>query len=250
VGAFSVALTGGIEPANVLINYAGIAPVVLGPGFSIQGIVLAPRAAVTVSGGSLTPELIAQSVLLAGGAETGYVSDDFNRPDGPVGSAWQDFAEEPMVISSGGVADPSGNSYGAGYWKASDFTADQYSEARIAADGGADVLAVLARASGSGVTDRRYYQVYWDSAGTLQLGFYANNATYPGGFYRDIGTPVTRAKAPGDVLRLEVDGAALRVLVNGVLETSAADSELVSGSPGLLVYGAAKFDSWRGGNLP
>jgi len=244
-------LTGGITPNNVLINYVGVLPVSLGPGSSVQGIVLAPRAAFGLNGVSLTPELIAQSISLGGGGtETGYVSDDFNRPDGPVGAGWQDFAEEAMAVSSNELVDPSGVSFAGGYWRTTSFTADHYSQAQIPPDNGADVQAVLVRASGDSTTNRQYYQVYWDSSGKLQAGFFADNATYPGGFYRDIGSPVTHAKNAGDVLRLEIDGSTLSVYVNGALQSSNADAELTSGSPGILVHGSAKFENWQGGNLP
>jgi hypothetical protein len=180
----------------------------------------------------------------------GNVSDNFNRADGLVGSNWQSVAEEAMTISNNEIADPSGTSYAGGYWAAGIFTSDQYSQAQIPSDSGIDYHILMVRGSGSDSTNRQYYQLYWDSTGKLQIGFYANNNSFPGGYYRDIGAPAFTPKNPGDILRFEAVGSTLRAYVNGVLQISTSDAVLSSGAPGIVVHGSARFDNWTGANLP
>ncbi len=237
----NIVLTGGITPENVLINYFGRYPVFLGAGSSLHGIVLAPHATV-VSAANVTPELIGRSIAFGGGTETGYVSDNFNRANGPVGPNWQDLCEDPMTVSSDELVDPSGSSFACGYWTANAFSADQFSQAQVPSDTGSDIDELLVRASGS-LTSRQWYQVSWDGSGNLQVGFFTNSGFTP------IATK-NQARNAGDVLRFEAVGSALNVYVNGVLVISTSDGTLTLGSPGILVFGNAKFDNWSGGNLP
>ena len=249
-----IILAGGITPNDVLINYVSPFPVLLGGGL-VQGVILAPKAAVAFGGGvNVTPELIAKTIVLGSSAETGFVGDDFTRANGPVGPNWQDLAEDAMFVSGNELvvdpADPADNPFAGGYWKANSFTPNQFSQARIAADSGSDVHELLLRASGDSITNRQWYQVYWDGSGKLQAGFFANNPSFPGSLYRDIGPAVFLQKNAGDILRFEVVGPTLNVYVNGALQISTSDAVLTSGSPGILVHGSAKFDNWSGGNLP
>jgi len=250
----------GISPQNVVINYLGTKPVKIGSGGSVlQAIVLAPHAAFNLNGGSASPEVIAQSIALGRVAETGYVQVAADSFDGSPAPNWTDFCESPLDFSGGFAVDPDGN-FSCGYRTAS-FANNQYSQAQIPQTAGG-LHQLIVRASGTDLYNRQYYQLYWSQGGILQFGFFAQNSTYPGKLYRDIGAPVlTAPPAPGDIFMFEVTGTTLNAYINGALLNSASVlgltdgsgnpvAPLTSGSPGFLLYSLASFSSWVGGNLP
>ena len=178
-------------------------------------------------------------------------ADNFNRSDSAdLGTDWTPiFGEAPYTIASG-LARPSNysNFNNAEVFTGKSWSADQYSECIIinphsGADSGAGI-GVVVRGSTS---ERTYYGFVCNA----NAGFGWQLFKWVAGSFTSISTGGT-AFASADVVRLEVIGTTLNVYRNGALFTTATDSSIVDGSPG-IVLAPFSFDSmnenWSGGSI-
>ncbi len=195
-------------------------------------------------------------------------TDDFERPE--LGPNWRIVFPTPPNDTQVQIVDDSDLGMGPGpqgfflvNWIGSTFQPDQYCEATISPD----------------VTDGWIYQVYvrWRESDAARYGFGYNGDPGQDTFgqwifkYDGVPSPQTRIiastpaatpPAPGDVLRLEVEGYTLRGYHNGNLVLEATDtdpSRIDAGEVGLAARWATGnmgtpnavkiWEDWAGGSL-
>lgn len=203
------------------------------------------------------------------GSPTEAVFDDFERAE--LGPSWRIWFPQPPDDVQVAIVDnsdlgllPGPQGFFVVTWMATTFAADQFSEATIPED----------------VTDGWIHQVVvrWRGADGARYGFgygsdpgqvdqyqtwYFKYDGVPGPETRWIATtPAAQEPAPGDTLRLEVEGFTLRGYFNDALVLEATDtdpSKIADGEPGMAARWAtgnqgteqpAKvWESWSGGDL-
>lgn len=183
-------------------------------------------------------------------------SDDFNRTDGAgLGANWGTPGGSNSLNIKGNRAVngvvatvPAANHYTGGLWTGLDFF-DQWSEATVK---------VMTNLSWVGVSVR---QVNTERTAYV---FGANPLDFGDG-NRRIWKEITAARtglateaiavAVDDVLRIEVEGTAIRGYVNGVLRLSTTDFSISFGFPGLYArknssaIDTPSLDDWSGGDF-
>src|SRR5216684_38561 len=168
--------------------------------------------------------------------------DNATRSNGVIGGNWT-IQQNSLNIVSNQFQGTSSNSSNTAFWNANPFSAIQFAQATVTAlNGTADFPGVTVLASGAS-TSANYYDCVENTttifiqrvvnAGTTNL----NSASSSG--------------AVGDLLRLEAaPGGALTCFKNGAVALTATDTQITSGSPGLLISGSiATEKNWSGGNL-
>jgi hypothetical protein len=193
------------------------------------------------------PEAVAGLQDMRYGTPNNSVRDDFNRPDGGLGSNWlvDPLWGTGMGIASNQVRSSAGGG-GAYYWNAGPLGSDQYSQVRITGDIGVWTgVSVRSNASPS----QGYWVAIKDDGAYLYS--YLN-----GEFYQLVheATPWST----GDVLRLEArtvatNTARLTVYRNGLVLFTHDDAAhfIANGQPGIGMYATAAMalDDWEGGTL-
>jgi Concanavalin A-like lectin/glucanases superfamily/Putative esterase len=193
------------------------------------------------------PEAVAGLQYMRYGTPDNSVRDDFNRPDGGLGSNWlvDPLWGTGMEISSNQVRSNSGGG-GAYYWNAGALGSDQYSQIKITGDIGVWTgVSVRSNASPS--------QGYWVAIKDDGAYLYSH---LNGEFYQLVheATPWST----GDVLRLEArtvatNTARLTVYRNGLVLFTHDDAAhfIPNGQPGIGMYATAAMalDDWEGGTL-
>jgi hypothetical protein len=201
--------------------------------------------------------------------QAAIVTDNFNRPDGSLGTNWAKptASEHNIVIVSNQAGVDVEDSHNYAYWVANSFNDDQYSQANITKIG--HWIGVILRADS--VQDRFYlglvmgvndYRIYarWD-------GWYYQLARMSTGGLECDGSSLCDNPAPlqtwqvGDVFRLEVTGSSNPVTItmyrnrNAILTwTSTLPVQVrTGGSPGIGIYSPSgqglTLDNWEGGNV-
>ena len=176
---------------------------------------------------------------------TGYLNsayDNATRANGSIGSNWT-IQQNGLNVASNQIQGTIGAQSNAGFWNANSFPANQFAQATITAlNGTNDFPGVTVLASGTG-SSSTYYDCVENST-TIFMQRIVNSGT----------TNLTNTAstgAVGDLLRLEAaPGGALTCYKNGAVALTATDTQIVSGSPGLLISGnGATEKNWSGGNL-
>jgi hypothetical protein len=176
---------------------------------------------------------------------TSYVNsgyDNATRGNGSIGSNWT-IQQNGLNIASNQVQGTTAGQSNSGFWNANTFSPVQFAQSTITAlNGTSDFPGVTVLASGSGAS-ATYYDCVENST-TIFIQRVVNTAT------TNL-TSTASSGAIGDLLRLEVaPGGALTCFKNGVSTLSATDTQIASGSPGLLISGnVATEKNWSGGNL-
>lgn len=132
-------------------------------------------------------------------------------------------------------------------WNADAFPSDQYAQATLSSKG-----AVINARIGVGVriaTDgsANYYGLYYDDDASETTMF-----KVIAGVWSAIGAVFAGNRIVGDVLRLEIVGTTLQYFLNGVSQGTRTDSDLSSGSAGVVGRGLTtghRIDNWEGGSL-
>ncbi len=179
-------------------------------------------------------------------------SDNFNRPDGPLGTNWVEPAASMgnMVITNNMVSVDPENAHCEAFWSANSFNDDQYSQAILTSIGA--WTGVIARAD---TNQDMFYLGFVFGANDYRI-----YGRYEGAYYKlAAGTNVTWQV--GDTLRMEVSGsvnpATISLYQNGtpvlMWRSTAPAQVFTGGSPGLGIYSPAgdhlTIGSWEGGNL-
>jgi chitodextrinase len=177
------------------------------------------------------------------------VTDDFNRPDGPLGANWTKppASENNLVIVNDQVGVDVENSHNYAFWSADSFSEDQFSQCELVNLGSWNGVIVRAKAS----TDEFYLGFYNNGNGHCDI--YARTS-----FGYTLLISDAAAVSPGDIIRLEASGPGpvfLTLLINGIPVGTYTDSayNITGGSPGIGIYSPSgsnlMVDNWEGGDL-
>jgi hypothetical protein len=190
---------------------------------------------------------------------TVVASDNFQRPNGPIGTNWIDTlaAAGSFIITNHVVTVDPENAHVEAFWASNSFANNQYSQAPLTSIG--QWTGVILRADGS------LDPIYTNSGSQFYIGFIFAPKDYRiyhwinGGYYQEtVGNAETWQT--NDVLRLEISGSAEPLVTmyrNGRpvltwLITSPLDVK-TNGSPGIGIYSPAGYHlsigNWEGGNL-
>jgi hypothetical protein len=176
---------------------------------------------------------------------TSYVNsgyDNATRANGSIGANWT-IQQNGLNIASNQIQGTSGAGSNTGFWNANIFSPVQFAQATVTAlNGTSDFPGVTVLASGAGAS-ATYYDCVENST-TIFLQRVVNAGT----------TNLTSAASTGsvgDLLRLEIaPGGSLTCFKNGSVALTATDTQIASGSPGLLISGSVATEkNWSGGNL-
>ncbi len=225
-------------------------PVVTGEAYSVTVKTNPSGQACTVSGGSGTvaaADVTGVAVSCtgsSGGGSASSASDNFSRPDGPLGPNWTDFSDGGMSISSGNVTGTAGQLTG-DMWSADTFTSDQFSQVQVtsAQVTGTQWVGPAVRAQSSG--QDAYVGIYFGNNGSPVLMLFKRS----GGAWSQLGgTYNSGALAAGATLEVTAVGSTIDFLLNGKVAISATDSSITGGAPGIMANGAGQAGSWSGGD--
>ncbi len=172
-------------------------------------------------------------------------SDDFERA--ALGENWDILAGTPAIIDSSDFgAQASG--FGFAAWQASSFSADQFCEVVLSANWNpVNSIQLCVRVNPQ--NSARYgFRWFGGGGSTLELRYHNGPTSVL------LASVSGQALAPGDTMRIEVEGSTVRGLKNGNQILAGTDSNLVSGTAGIAVSfsgpGPASFvESWVGGSL-
>jgi hypothetical protein len=235
-------------------NFSGSTPGVAfgaSTGFGATGI-QSPQ--ITLTGGGFASNL--SGIFTATRTQalpdnTGYIPvtsylnsayDNATRANGVIGASWT-VQQNGVNIASNQIQGTLAASSNSAFWNVSPFSNLQFSQATVTAlNGTSDFpgVTVLASGTGSGST---YYDCVENST-TIFMQRVVNTGT------TNL-TNTSSAGTVGDLLRLEIaPNGALTCYKNGAVALTATDTNIVSGSPGLLISGnVATLKNWSGGNL-
>jgi hypothetical protein len=176
---------------------------------------------------------------------TGYVNagyDNAARANGAIGANWI-VQQNGLNIASNQIQGTAAALSNSGYWNANTFSSLQFAQATITAlNGTSDFPGVTVLASGTG-SSATYYDCVENSTTIFMQRVVNTGVTNL--------TNTASAGAVGDLLRLEIaPGGTLTCFKNGAVALTATDTQITSGSPGLLISGnMATEKNWSGGNL-
>jgi len=168
--------------------------------------------------------------------------DNATRANGAIGSNWS-VQQNGLNIASNQIQGTTAAQSNSGFWSANSFSPVQFAQATITAlNGTSDFPGVTVLASGTGASST-YYDCVENSTTIFMQRVVNAGATNL--------TSTASTGAVGDILRLEIGpGGALTCYKNGAVAVTAADTQIASGSPGLLISGnVATEKNWSGGNL-
>ena len=194
-----------------------------------------------VGSDGVTPPILPQATL-----PQSLATDAFNRAnENPIAGNWSSVAPALQLVNNAArAASPSLGANGVAFYNALTWPADQWSEVTISTlpteiTGGMGDNGPAVRIASNAPT---YYLAAAFANGSLEL-------------YRAINNNFTRllvagTVATGDRVRLEVQGATLRVYRNGVLLGSVVDTQIATGSAGMGQDGTSgAMDDWAGGGF-
>src|SRR6267154_629480 len=176
---------------------------------------------------------------------TGYVNsgyDNATRANGVVGANWT-VQQNGLNIASNQIQGTTAAQSNSAFLSANTFSPSQFAQATITAlNGTTDFPGVTILASGTGASATYYDCVENSTTIFMQRVINAGTTSL---------TSTASAGAVGDLLRLEIaPGGTLTCFKNGGVALTATDTQVTSGSPGLLISGnVATEKNWSGGNL-
>lgn len=177
-------------------------------------------------------------------------TESFTGAAGPLSGTWTQQKSLGTINRTGagiGIGTLDGLDLFA-FWSANTFSADQYSQVRIAGTlvDHMQLVQVIVRARGTGDSTYSNYSFFTDGiAGQwhTEVDKVINGRWFP---LRSFATSF----ATGDVMKISAVGSTITCYKNGVSLGSVTDQSLTSGSPGVGVYGnKITVDDWEGGSL-
>src|SRR5260370_36364599 len=172
----------------------------------------------------------------------GSGSDDFNRPDGPLGANWTDMSDGGLTISSQAAAGTNASGTSGDMRTAESYSSNQYSQVEVTSaqlTGGQWIGPVVRTQNGG---QDGYVGIYFWNNGSPELLLFKRS----GGNWTQLGNAYSSGPlAAGTQLKLMVVGSTLSFLENGVERIAVSDNSLVGGTPGIIAYGAGRVDTGR-----
>jgi hypothetical protein len=175
----------------------------------------------------------------------GSASDNFNRPDGPLGANWTNISDGGLTISSQAVAGTNGSGTSGDIRTAESYSSNQYSQVEVTSSQltGNQWIGAAVRMQNSG--QNGYAGIYYWNNGSPELMLFERSS----GNWTQLGNAYSSGPlAAGTQLKLMVVGSTLSFLENGVERIAVYDGSLVNGAPGIIAYGTGKVDNWSGGS--
>lgn len=170
------------------------------------------------------------------------IVDDFNRPNGGIGSNWTTWLNAGLIISGGEVRGNTNDISGGSYWSADSFDPDQYAQITMRGVLSADNLRGVGVRMQSGSNG---YVLRLIDSSTIRLVRYDNGSP------TDIQI-IDVAWAIGDRIELRINVNTLRCFKNGIqIGSDVVDNTYTSGAPGIISLGNndAKVDDFFADNL-
>jgi hypothetical protein len=193
-----------------------------------------------------TANVTSVAVSCTSQSTTGSGSDDFNRPDGPLGPNWTAVSDGALAISSQVAIGTNAGGVSGDVRTAETYTSDQYSQVTVTSTPltGTQWIGPAVRAQNGGQS--LYAGIYyWNNAIQQLMLFKRVN-----GSWGQLGPSYACGPlAAGTLLTLSVVGNSLSFSANGVVRITATDSDLAGGAPGIMANGTATADNWAGGNV-
>ena len=193
--------------------------------------------------GTIAAANVTNVALTCGGSLGSGGSDDFNRPDGSLGSNWVAMSDGALSIASQAVV---GTSATAGDIRiAETYSSDQSSQIELTSTqlSGGQWVGPAVRAQNGG--QDTYLGIYFWNNGSQQLRLYKRNA----GTWTQLGSSYNSGPLPaGTKLQVSAVGSTISFLQDGVTRIAATDGSITGGAPGIMTYGQAKADNWTGGD--
>ena len=174
----------------------------------------------------------------------GSGSDDFNRPNGPLGANWTGISDGGLAISSQAAAGTNASGISGDMRTAESYSSNQYSQVEVTSAQltGGQWIGPAVRLQDGGL-DGYAGVYYWDN-GSPELMLFKR----AGGKWAQLGgTYSSGPLTAGTVLKLEAVGSTLAFLENGVERIAVYDPSLAGGAPGILASGTGQADHWSGG---
>ena len=175
----------------------------------------------------------------------GSGSDDFNRPDGPLGANWTDISDGGLAISSQAAAGTNASGMSGDMRTGESYSSNQYSQVEVTSSQltGGQWIGAAVRMQNAGQDG--YAGIYYWNNGSPELMLYKRSS----GNWTQLGNAYSSGPlAAGTQLKLMVVGSTLSFLENGVERIAVYDNSLVGGAPGIIVDGTGKVDNWSGGS--
>ena len=175
---------------------------------------------------------------------TGSGSDDFDRPDGPLGANWTGISDGSLTISAQAAAGTNASDISGDMRTAESYSSNQYSQVEVTSAQltGAQWIGPAVRLQDGGQDG--YAGIYNWNNGSPELMLFKRT----GGNWAQLGN--TYSSGPltaGTALKLEAVGSTLAFLENGTERIAVYDPALTGGAPGILISGTAKAGDWSGG---
>lgn len=192
-----------------------------GTGLSVGG-----RSGISAEGSAIN---ITSPVVQAGAT----FADNFNRPDGPLGSNWLNSSTFPGIAIASNQAVNSASTWAISFVNPAvhTFAADQYAEVKYVSGSFAGPVVRWQYP----VSESGYFCFVNPPAGGGIYVYRIDN----GGF---VGLGSWGSAVPGDTIRLAVSGSTLGLFVNGVSVISLTDATYTGGSPGIAAYNSIVDD--------
>jgi hypothetical protein len=171
-------------------------------------------------------------------------SDNFNRPDGPLGANWTGISDGSLTISVQAAAGTHASGISGDMRTAESYSSNQYSQVEVTSAQltGAQWIGPAVRLQDGGQDG--YAGAYNWNNGSPELMLFKGT----GGNWAQLDN--TYSSGPltaGTVLKLMVVGSTLSFLENGVERIAVYDPSLAGGAPGILVSGTGQVGDWSGG---
>jgi len=174
----------------------------------------------------------------------GSGSDDFNRPDGPLGANWTDISDGGLTISSQAAAGANASGISGDMRTAESYSSNQYSQVEVTSAQltGGQWIGPAVRLEDGG--QNGYAGIYNWNNGSPELVLFKGT----GGNWEQLGNTYSSGPlAAGTQLKLMVVGSTLSFLENGVERIAVYDPSLTGGAPGILASGTGQVGNWSGG---
>jgi hypothetical protein len=232
-------------------SFTFVTPVASGAGFSVTVKNNPSGRTCSVSGavGKVAAANVTSVQVTCTASPTGSTlgQDDFDRPNGSLGSGWQGMNDGGLSIVSQQAVGRAGAIAG-DVRVAEAYSSDQYSQVEVSSTPlpvGAWVGPTVRSQSGGQNT---YLGLYWHDQGSgdfvLQLYVRQSGSWTQLGSTYTLGGPLPA----GTQLTLSAVGSTISLQEDGTQRIAVYDNTLTGGAPGLMTYGAATAAGWRADN--
>ena len=188
--------------------------------------------------------LVTLVVLPRGALATTLASDNFNRANGGLGSAWTAISDGPMSIASQQVIGAAGAVTG-DIRTAETYPSDQFSQIQVTSTplSGGGWIAAAVRLQNSG--QNGYAGLYYWNYGSPELMLFKRS----NGGWSQLGSSYScGVLAAGTALQVMAAGSTISFLQNGVTRVSVTDTSFTGGAPGIMADSNSTADNWSGGS--